>query len=132
MDTVANRAESLFRLAYDSRKLDSEIGQADFRIRFEPLDEPAFDLEITRDSYGVSADGDFDDGDPRSIRLVEVKSCLSDVLKGDATLGNMLFEHKIRIPGYRNKEPLIGHFSRFMRLAVWAAIPGAGILKPAR
>jgi hypothetical protein len=132
MTQIRQSVGRLFEPASQNPKLAELLGASYFRVQVKPLDEAAFSIRIGRDGYSFDPSAPIADTDNEAISIVEVKPCLKAIFEGEATLGNMLFEHRIQIPGYRNKEPLIGAFSRLVRLAVWAEIPGAAILRPAR
>jgi hypothetical protein len=46
------------------------------------------------------------------------KESLKNLFAGEMSLAESIYHHKIRIPGYRNREPVMVWFSKLLRLGL--------------
>lgn len=132
MDKLIEQARAFFEGIADAPALRDELREQDHEVQFMPLQGSAFHAAITN---GKATFGEGEAFAPESlpaIYIVEVQDCLRDLFAGRTTIGEAIFHHRIRIPGYRNKEPRIAALSRIMRLGVWQLVPGAEILRPVK
>ncbi len=123
---------SFFEAVVGNSKMSEELEQVDFRVQFRTVDGEVLYVGVGQNGFEVHEGEEIAEDDLGALYLVEASSCFADIFRGETTIGNAIFDHKLRIPGYRNKEPLIGAFSRFVRLGIWATVPGATILRPAK
>jgi hypothetical protein len=131
-DSLLARAHGFFGAMSQSDKLQAALVGMNHVAQFEPLSMEPFFVVVHNGKIEFGASFRFSKDLAAGLYIVEVQACLGAILSGDITLGEAIFHQKVRIPGYRNKEPLIAAFSKFLRLGVWAQVPAANILMPTR
>lgn len=52
------------------------------------------------------------------LHLIGVQESLDSLFKGEMTLAESIYHHKIQIPGYWEKEPLMVRFSKLLRRGI--------------
>ena len=68
-------------------------------LQFDPSDEAPFDLKA---GLHITGDGD----------------ALKSLFTGEMSLAEGIYSHKIRIAGYRQREPIMVWFSKLLRLGL--------------
>jgi hypothetical protein len=130
--TIFERARQFFEGIGGSSRLTAQVAEADRLAHFYPLNGEPFYVRVEggKVEFGKAeqAARDVTEG----LCIIELEDALDAIFKGDLTLGEAMFHQKIRIPGYRNREPEIASFSRLLRFGVWDAVSGSHLLMPSR
>lgn len=130
--SLSSKAKVFFEGIQASSKLKEHFAKCDHRAQFVPLVEAPFFVMLHQGKLEFGINERFSAGAEDALHIVEVDECFAAIFNGDISLGEAIFHQKVRIPGYRNKEPEIANFSRTLRLGLWALVPGASILRPER
>ena len=131
-ESVLALARRFFEGMNDVSELREPLAGAEHAAQFVTLANETFFVIVRGGKVEFGAGARLSKDTVEGLYIVEVQDCLPALLDGDITLGEAIFHQKLRIPGYRNKEPMIARFSKFLRLGVWALVPAAQILMPAR
>jgi len=129
---LLDKARRFFEGVGVSSKLKEQLAKVDHRAQFVPLHGSPFFVEVHNGELKFGAEQRFSKDVAEGLYIVEVSESFEAIFRGDLTLGEAIFHQKVRIPGYRNKEPAIASFSRLLRLGVWGLVPGASILMPVK
>ena len=128
--TASKIAEEFFGGMGMAPGLKAELAVASHKAQFMPIEGKPFYMSA---SDGVLKFGEGEMYGPEmreALYITEVQPAFTEILEGRQTLGEAIFHLKVRISGYRNKEPEIGKFSLFLRRGVWAVVRAPEILKP--
>jgi hypothetical protein len=129
---TSDLAKRFFEGMRGSDKLQSAVQQADERVQFIPLAGPAFFVEFRRGHIEFGVGEKYGSDLHEAIHIIEVQEALTPILNGDDTLGEAIFYQKLRIPGYRNKEPRLAALSLILRRGVWGTVKAPRILMPTK
>jgi hypothetical protein len=130
--TLFETAKRFFDGIGNSPKLKEHLAKADQVAQFAPKDGEPFFVRVQAGALQFGNGKQYPEGDQESLYIIEVENSLDALFKGDITLGEAIFYQKIRIPGYRNKEPAIARFSRLLRLGIWDLVSGSRLLMPTK
>ncbi len=110
-----SRATKLFKKAERIGVLKEEIAKSERIIQFDPPDGKPFYVRIKqgKPSFGKGKKypPDFEGG----LYLIGDRESLDSLFQGKMSLAESIYHHKIRIPGYRTKEPIMAWFSTLIR-----------------
>ena len=127
---LLERAQRFFEAVGASAALKAHLAQADQAVQFNPLGGEPFFVRLQAGKVEFGKGKKFQEDVEGGLCITEVQDSLDAIFKGEITLGEALFHQKIRIPGYRNKEPAIAGFSKTLRLGIWAIVSAPPQLMP--
>jgi hypothetical protein len=113
-----NRASRFFKGIESSPKFREQIKESDQVIQFDPKDGEPFYVQISQGRVdfgkGMRYLLDVEEG----LYITGEQESLGSLFKGEMTLAEAIYHHKIQIPGYREKEPLMVEFSKLLRKGI--------------
>jgi hypothetical protein len=128
--SLAENAEKFFTGIGASPHLKEHLAGADQIAQFAPKDGKPFFVCVKAGALEFGKREKYSRNDPQALYVIEVEDCLQAIFSGQISLGEAVFEQKIQIPGYRNKEPAIARFSKMLRMGVWDQLSGSPLLMP--
>ncbi len=90
------------------------LEKADREIQFSPDQGEPFYVEIRAGKIGFGK-GEKYGSTTSGLTITGEGEAMASLFCGKATLAETIYDHKIRIPGYRKKEPAMVWFSRLLR-----------------
>ena len=110
-----SRATKLFKKTEKIGALKEEIEKSERIFQFDPSDEKPFYIRIKQGKLsfgkGKKCPPDFQGG----LYITGDRESLDSLFQGKLSLAESIYHHKIHIPGYRTKEPVMVWFSKLLR-----------------
>ena len=114
-DDLYNRASRFLKGMESSPKFIKENSQM---IQFDPKNGDPFYVHINQGKVdfgkGKRYPPDAEDG----LYIIGDEESLNSLFKGEMSLAESIYHHKIQIPGYREKEPLMVRFSKLLQKGI--------------
>jgi hypothetical protein len=103
-----------------SPRLSQYIQGLDQSIQFDPKDGDPFYLQIRQGKVAVGREKKYPPNIEDGLYISGDRESIDTLLSGEMTLAEAIYHHRIQIPGYREKEPLMVQFSRLLRRGIEA------------
>lgn len=116
--TLYERASRFFKGIESSSRLREEVKEFDQVIQFDPKNREPFYVEIRQGKIdlgkGKRYAPDVEDG----LYITGDQESLESLLRGEMTFAEAIYHHKIQVPGYWEKEPLMVRFSKLLQKGI--------------
>ncbi len=95
--------------------LKEHIRNSDQVIQFDPGKGDPFYVEIRQGNVDFGIGQKYPLNFEAGLYITGDQETLVSLFRGKVSLAEAIYDHKIRIPGYRKKEPLMVWFSKLLR-----------------
>ncbi len=119
-ESLYERASQFFNGMEGSSRLREEIKKFDQVIQFDPKAGEPFYVQISRGRVKFGKGKKYPPDVEEGLYIIGDQESLDHLFKGEMSLAESIYHHKIQIPGYREKEPLMAKFSRLLRKGIEA------------
>jgi len=85
-------------------------------LQFEPSDEEPFYVEISDTETQIGKGKKYAPNLEAGLHITGDGDALKSLFTGEMSLAEGIYSHKIRIAGYRQREPIMVWFSKLLRL----------------
>lgn len=109
------RASRLFKRLERSRILRDQIKEWDQAIQFDPHDGEPFYVQVKQGRVDLGKGKKYTPDFAGCLYINGDRDSLDSLIRGKISLAESIYHHKIRIPGYRTKEPVMAWFSTLIR-----------------
>ena len=107
MEELYERAQSFFAGVENCDPFPS--------LQFDPKDGEPFYVQVRQGEVDFGKGMKFPPDVKEGLYITGDKESLESLFKGEVSLAEAIYHHKIQIPGYRQKEPLLVQFSKLLR-----------------
>lgn len=87
-------------------------------LQFEPSDGEPFYVEVRNGEIQVGKGKKYAPDLDGGLYISGDGEALKNLFNGEMSLAESIYHHKIRIAGYRNREPVMVWFSKLLRLGL--------------
>lgn len=112
------RASKFFKGIEKSRKLMEQIKESDEVVQFDPKGGEPFYVQIKQGKVDFGKGEKYSPDVEEGLYIKGDQESLDSLFKGEMSLAESIYNHKIQIPGYRNKEPMMVWFSKLLRAGI--------------
>lgn len=109
------RVGKFFKRFERSRVLREEIKGCDRVIQFDLNDGDPFYVQIKQGKVDFGKRKRYPPDVKGGLYIIGDRQSLESLFEGRLSLAESIYHHKIRIPGYRTKEPVMVWFSKLLR-----------------
>ncbi len=117
-EELYNRVSRFFKGIESSPELREQIKESDQVIQFDPKAGEPFYVQIRQGKVdfgkGKKYPLDVEDG----LYITGDQESLESLFKGEMTFAEAIYHHRIQIPGYWEKEPLMVRFSKLLQKGI--------------
>lgn len=99
-------------------RFKEQVKEGEQVIQFEPSGGEPFYLEVKPGGIAIGKGKKYPPDFPGGLYIRGDQASLRSLLLGELSLAEAIYHHKIRIAGYRNREPVMVWFSRLLRLGL--------------
>jgi hypothetical protein len=117
-EELYERAGRFFRGMEHSPRLSEYIKELDQSIQFDPKDGEPFYLQIRQGKVDIGQERKYPPNVEEGLYIAGDRESIDSLLRGEMTLAEAIYHHKIQIPGYREKEPLMVIFSKLLQKGI--------------
>ncbi len=115
-----DRASQFFNEMESSPTLRRQIKEYDNVVQFDPKDGEPFHVKISKGKVEFGKGKKYLPDLEEGLYITSDQDTLNCLFKGEMSLADGIYHHKIQIPGYREKEPLMAWFSTLLRKGIEA------------
>ena len=109
------RAHGFFARVENCDPLKGQMKEFLSSLQFDPKDGEPFYVQIRHGEVDFGKGIKFPPHIEEGLYVTGDKESLESLFKGEVSLAEAIYHHKIQIPGYRQKEPLLVQFSKLLR-----------------
>ncbi len=117
-EDLFDRASRFFKEIASSPRLREEIKESDQVIQFDPKNGEPFYVQISQGRVDFGKGKKFHPDVEEGLYIIGDQESLGSLFKGEMSLAESIYHHRIQIPGYREKEPLMVRFSKLLRTGI--------------
>ena len=99
-------------------RISDHLRASDRALQFEPADGEPFYVDVQGGVVSIGKGKKYPLDLQGGLYVRGDSAALRDLFAGEMSLAESIYHHKIRIPGYRNREPVMVWFSKLLRLGL--------------
>ncbi len=118
-ENLYDRANRFFKGIETSPKLKEQIKGSNYVIQFDPNKGEPFYVEIRRGKVDFGKGKKHPPDVEGGLYIIGDEESLDSLFRGEMSLGESMFNHKIQVPGFRdNKEHIVVWFSKLLQKGI--------------
>ena len=99
-------------------RINEHLRTSDRALQFEPADGEPFYVDVQGGAIAIGKGKKYPPDLTDGLFIRADSAALRDLFAGEMSLAESIYHHKIRIPGYRNRERVMVWFSKLLRLGL--------------